>query len=134
MLCVSLKLNGSSVGVWQKVLNEPGPIRGLVLFKPEEVRADEWSHITPSIIAQARHSPRFPIENESLGAGRSPHTVAPLFDEALAYFEKAEAIRPHGNDDALLRWNRCVRILQSRLGSDWHKLIETIDAGDSPPI
>ena len=71
-LCVSLKLNGSSIGVWQKVLNEPGPIRGLMLFKPEEVRADEWSHITPSIIAQARHSPRFAIENESLGAGRSP--------------------------------------------------------------
>ena len=69
-----------------------------------------------------------------LEAGRSPHTVAPLFDEALAYFEKAEAIRPRGNDDALLRWNRCVRILQSRLGSDWHKLVETFDAGDSPPI
>lgn len=69
-----------------------------------------------------------------LDAGRSPHTVAPLFEEALAYFEKAEEIRPHGNDDAILRWNRCVRILQSRLGSDWQKLIETIDAGDSPPI
>lgn len=69
-----------------------------------------------------------------LDAGRSPHTVAPLFEEALAYFEKAQEIRPPGNDDAILRWNRCVRILQSRLGSDWHKLIETIDAGDSPPI
>jgi len=69
-----------------------------------------------------------------LAAGRPPYTVAPLFEEALSYFERAEAIRPHGNDDAILRWNRCVRILQSRLGSDWRKLIETIDAGDSPPI
>ena len=69
-----------------------------------------------------------------LAAGRPPYTVAPLFEEALDYFERAEAIRPHGNDDAILRWNRCVRILQSRLGSDWRKLIETIDAGDSPPI
>lgn len=69
-----------------------------------------------------------------LKAGRSPHTVAPHFEEALAFFEKAEAIRPHGNDDAILRWNRCVRILQSRLGTDWQKLIETIDAGDSPPL
>jgi tetratricopeptide (TPR) repeat protein len=69
-----------------------------------------------------------------LEAGRSPHTVTPLFEEALAYFEKAEAIRPPGNDDAILRWNRCVRILQSRLGSDWQKLIDTFDAGDSPPI
>jgi hypothetical protein len=69
-----------------------------------------------------------------LAAGRPPYTVAPLFEEALGYFERAEAIRPHGNDDAILRWNRCVRILQSRIGSDWRKLIETIDAGDSPPI
>lgn len=69
-----------------------------------------------------------------LAAGRSPYMVTPLFEKALDYFEKAEAVRPHGNDDAILRWNRCVRILQSRLGSDWQKLLETIDAGDSPPI
>ena len=69
-----------------------------------------------------------------LEAGRSPHTVTPLFEAALSYFEKAEAIRPHGNDDAILRWNRCVRILQSRVDSDWQKLIATIDAGDSPPV
>jgi tetratricopeptide (TPR) repeat protein len=69
-----------------------------------------------------------------LAVGRPPYTVTPLFEKALAYFEEAEAIRPHGNDDAILRWNRCVRILQSRLGTDWQKLSETIDAGDSPPI
>ena len=69
-----------------------------------------------------------------LAAGRSPYMVTPLFEKALDYFERAEAIRPHGNDDAILRWNRCVRILQSRLGTDWRKLLETIDAGDSPPI
>ena len=69
-----------------------------------------------------------------LAAGRSPYMVTPLFEKALDYFEQAEAIRPHGNDDAILRWNRCVRILQSRLGTDWRKLFETIDAGDSPPI
>ena len=32
---------------------------------------------------------------------------------ALACYERAEAVRPHGNDDALLRWNSCVRIIQS---------------------
>lgn len=69
-----------------------------------------------------------------LGAGREPYMVAPLFEKALDHFEQAEAIRPTGNDDAILRWNRCVRILQSRLGSDWSKLLDTIDAGDSPPI
>lgn len=33
--------------------------------------------------------------------------------EAMRYFESAEQLRPAGNDDAMLRWNRCVRILQS---------------------
>lgn len=31
--------------------------------------------------------------------------------EAMANYEKAEAIRPAGNDDALLRWNACARII-----------------------
>ena len=29
--------------------------------------------------------------------------------EAMNWFEKAEAVRPPGNDDALLRWNTCAR-------------------------
>jgi hypothetical protein len=35
-----------------------------------------------------------------------------LFHEAMSAFEKAEAIRPKGNDDALLRWNTCARIIE----------------------
>jgi hypothetical protein len=31
--------------------------------------------------------------------------------EAMAWYEKAEAIRPPQNDDAVLRWNTCVRLL-----------------------
>ena len=34
-----------------------------------------------------------------------------LFREAMSWFEKAEAIRPSGNDDAVLRWNTCARII-----------------------
>ena len=34
-----------------------------------------------------------------------------LFREAMEHYEKAEAIRPPGNDDALLRWNTCARII-----------------------
>lgn len=30
---------------------------------------------------------------------------------AMELFEKAEAIRPPGNDDALLRWNTCARTI-----------------------
>jgi len=31
--------------------------------------------------------------------------------EAMAWYERAEAIRPAGNDDALLRWNACARLI-----------------------
>ena len=35
-----------------------------------------------------------------------------LFEQAMDWFEKAEAIRPAGNDDAILRWNGCARIIK----------------------
>jgi hypothetical protein len=31
--------------------------------------------------------------------------------EAMTWYEKAEAQRPAGNDDALLRWNACARLI-----------------------
>ncbi len=31
--------------------------------------------------------------------------------EAMRQFERAEKIRPPGNDDALLRWNTCARMM-----------------------
>ena len=34
-----------------------------------------------------------------------------MFRQAMDCFEKAEAIRPSGNDDAILRWNGCARII-----------------------
>jgi hypothetical protein len=36
-------------------------------------------------------------------------------------YEEAERLRPTGNDDAILRWNRCARLLHSRLDSEWHR-------------
>lgn len=32
--------------------------------------------------------------------------------EAMQQFERAEAVKPQDNDDALLRWNACVRLLE----------------------
>ena len=34
-----------------------------------------------------------------------------LLREAMESFEKAEPLRPTGNDDAILRWNTCARII-----------------------
>ena len=54
-------------------------------------------------------------------------SVQPLFDRALARYAEAERLRPHGNDDAILRWNSCVRALEAagraspagEPGTDW---------------
>jgi hypothetical protein len=34
--------------------------------------------------------------------------------EAMAWYEKAEAVRPPANDDAILRWNACARMIARR--------------------
>ncbi len=61
-----------------------------------------------------------------LAAGLPLGSVRPLFDQALARYAEAEGLRPPGNDDAILRWNSCVRVLQgaggaaeSAAGVDW---------------
>ena len=43
------------------------------------------------------------------GAGRMAFE---LLREAKACYEKAEEARPPGNDDVLLRWNACARLMQ----------------------
>ena len=58
------------------------------------VAAERWAK------AQLRH-----------GMPGSNFIAYDFFREAMEWFEKAEAIRPPGNDDAILRWNTCARIL-----------------------
>jgi hypothetical protein len=42
----------------------------------------------------------------------SKYSVYEWTVQALHCFEAAEHLRPQGNDDAVLRWNTCVRFLQ----------------------
>ena len=42
------------------------------------------------------------------GAGIVVYT---LFREAMEFYERAEKLQPPANDDAILRWNTCVRII-----------------------
>ncbi|HEX7185670.1 MAG TPA: hypothetical protein VF756_27845 [Thermoanaerobaculia bacterium] len=44
------------------------------------------------------------------GAG---HAAWGWFHEAMEHYEEAAEIRPSGNDDAILRWNTCARILMA---------------------
>ena len=46
------------------------------------------------------------------GTPGSRHYAYDGFREAMVWFEKAETLRPPGNDDALLRWNTCARIIE----------------------
>lgn len=71
-LCVALKLNGSSVGMWEQELSERKASKGLLLFEPQPIRTDEWLVWTPAALSQARQMPQFPVENPNLGAGRAP--------------------------------------------------------------
>src|SRR3974377_984878 len=50
-----------------------------------------------SLLHQARH-------------GSGP-TIYEWLREAMEWYERAEPIRPPHNDDALLRWNTCARVL-----------------------
>ena len=45
------------------------------------------------------------------GALGSAEVAAEWFREAMRWYEQAESLRPAGNDEAILRWNTCVRML-----------------------
>ncbi|WP_263366735.1 hypothetical protein [Edaphobacter bradus] len=67
-----------------------------------------------------------------LRAGQPPHMLLPLFEEALRAFGEAEKLRAPGNDDAILRWNRCVRLLQTP-SYVWEQEGAPLEAQDAPP-
>jgi hypothetical protein len=50
------------------------------------------------------------LRSEKPRCGESAYVC---FREAMGHFERAEAIRPPANDDALLRWNSCARMIMN---------------------
>ena len=64
--------------------------------------------------------------------GQPAYMVLPLFEHAMRFFGEAEKIRPAGNDDAILRWNRCVRLLQTT-GYVWEQEPASFEMQDAPP-
>jgi hypothetical protein len=70
---------------------------------------DEYSrHYYGAIICERRAKAY--LSQNGLQAGAA---VYDWFREAMRLFERAETLRPAGNDDAVLRWNACVRALKS---------------------
>ena len=45
------------------------------------------------------------------GALGSADVASEGFREAMRWYERAEKMRPAGNDEAILRWNTCARLL-----------------------
>ena len=49
------------------------------------------------------------LKRGSLGSGP---LVYDWLRKAMAHYEEAEELRPRGNDDALVRWNTCARLIE----------------------
>lgn len=69
-----------------------------------------------------------------LRAGCAAHILLPLVEEALRSFAEAEKIRPTSNDDSILHWNRCVRLLESRPEFHWEREHLPLDSHEGPPV
>lgn len=70
-----------------------------------------------------------------LHSGCAAHILLPLVEEAMRCFAEAEKLRPAGNDDSILRWNRCVRLLESH--PEFHALHpgpHDFESEDTPPV
>jgi tetratricopeptide (TPR) repeat protein len=65
-------------------------------------------------------------------SGRPSRVWVPLFEEAMKHFEAAETIKPSDNEEAVLRWNRCVRLLQTIPPATSEEPI-SFDDHDTPP-
>jgi hypothetical protein len=60
--------------------------------------------------------------------GLGPQVYAWL-REAMTWYERAEAIRPAGNDDPILRWNACARLIMRD-----HRLMPAVADERSEPL
>jgi tetratricopeptide (TPR) repeat protein len=69
-----------------------------------------------------------------LRAGRPPQVLSALFKEAMTHFEEAENIRPPENDDSVLRWNRCARLLHELPDADAEPQVPTFEDHDLAPV
>jgi hypothetical protein len=68
---------------------------------------DEYERVYYTGIISERRA-RAQLHRGALG---SADVAAEWFRDAMRWYEKAEGMRPAGNDESILRWNTCVRML-----------------------
>jgi tetratricopeptide (TPR) repeat protein len=66
------------------------------------------------------------LHRGGMGSGSMAYEA---FREAMSWYEKAEAIRPSGNDDSILRWNTCARVLTGN-----SQLAPHVESGYEPAL
>ena len=69
---------------------------------------DEYKRLYYSGIISERKAKSL-LRRGSLGVADVAHD---WFNDAMRFYEKAEKIRPKGNDESILRWNTCLRMLE----------------------
>jgi hypothetical protein len=69
---VALGINGSSVQYWNQIIKDDrvAAKSNVILGLARGIRSDEWAVATPFILSQAKQG--FPVENEAIGAGKTP--------------------------------------------------------------
>jgi hypothetical protein len=90
----------------------------------KEIRDDYERTYYSGIVAERRAKAQL-----KRGGPGSGYTAYESFREAMGFFERAEKIRPAGNDDAILRWNTCARILERH-----HDLMAAPVEDSEPPL
>ena len=87
---------------------------------------ERYSQLYYTGILHERHA------KAQLRAGRPAPAVAAELEEAMRCFEGAEQTRTAGNDEAILRWNRCARLLeQMPVPETWEE--PSFESGDTSP-
>jgi hypothetical protein len=69
--------------------------------------SDEYDRLYYSGLVRERRAKALLQRDRYAAAG-----AAEWIREAMQFFERAEAVRPLHNDDAVLRWNACARMLE----------------------
>jgi hypothetical protein len=90
--------------VFDAAARKVGEARKVLQQLPDEYERNYYAGVITERLAKAR-----------LGQGgpRSGFVAYQHLMEAMRWYEKAEALRPPDNDDAILRWNSCARMIMS---------------------
>jgi hypothetical protein len=90
--------------VFDAAARRVGEARKILQKLPDEYERHYYAGVITERLAKAR-----------LGQGgpRSGFVAYQHLMEAMRWYEKAEAIRPPDNDDAILRWNACARMIMN---------------------